>query len=292
MLGCGTTSTSDFMPGTQGAAYDAGSSGGSPPGTFAVSDAAPANGCSEAAKLVYVISLENDLYSFRPDKKLFTKIGTLNCPGTSGAPNSMAIDRSGTAWVNYSDGEFYKVSTVDASCAATSYQTQLGWKRFGMGFSSNSAGSQDETLYIVGLSDTEQDVGKGMGSLDLATMKLRLVGQFTGALKSKGAELTGTGDGKLFGFFATKPASFGEITKASAATPSSRELASMRIGSAWAFSFWGGDFWFYTADAPAPSKVTRLRASSDNALEVVMEDIGFAIVGAGVSTCAPITPPK
>ena len=31
-------------------------------------------------------------------------------------PNSMAVDRSGTAWVNYSDGRLFKVSTKDAKC--------------------------------------------------------------------------------------------------------------------------------------------------------------------------------
>src|SRR5689334_22714952 len=37
------------------------------------------NGCSEAAKLVYVLSYEGDLYSFAPADKKFTKIGPLGC---------------------------------------------------------------------------------------------------------------------------------------------------------------------------------------------------------------------
>jgi hypothetical protein len=38
--------------------------------------------------------------------------------------------------------------------------------------------------------------------------------------------------------------------------------------------------------------VTRLKAATDNTLSVVKQQIGFRIVGAGVSTCAPTTPPK
>ena len=54
------------------------------------------DGCSEEAKLIYVLSDENELYSFKPDDKLFTLIGTLGCQ-TSMSPNSMAVDRNATA---------------------------------------------------------------------------------------------------------------------------------------------------------------------------------------------------
>src|SRR4029077_4524742 len=60
-----------------------------------------ANGCTgQAADYVYVLSVENDLYSFKPDQKVFTKIGALGCQTTM-QPNSMAIDRNANAWVNY-----------------------------------------------------------------------------------------------------------------------------------------------------------------------------------------------
>jgi hypothetical protein len=62
----------------------------------------------------------------------------------------------------------------------------------------------------------------------------------------------------------------------------------------YAFSFWGGDFYFYTATSPSPSTTTtvaRYRPSTGK-VETYMTSIGFHIVGAGVSTCAPITAPK
>jgi hypothetical protein len=249
------------------------------------------DGCSEAAKLVYVVSQQNDLYSFKPDKLTFTKIGTLDCPAAfSASPNSMAVDRSGTAWVNYNDGTLFKVSTADASCQATNFQpNQSGFGRFGMAFASNSAGSSDETLFVSGIAGV--NAGLGLAKIDVGTLKLTTLGDFSGSLEGKAAELTGTGEGKLYGFFTTTPATLAQIDKAAAATSGAKTLSGVSTGLAWAFSFWGGDFWFYTSSGTAPSTVTRLKASSDNSISVVMQNVGgFSIVGAGVSTCAPTTP--
>ena len=262
----------------------------------------PGGDCSEAAKLVYVVSEEKDLYSFRPGSLAFTRIGAIQCPGTASAtPNSMAVDRSGFAWVNYSDGSLFRVSTADASCTSTAFTPgQHGFVKFGMAFSSNSPGSSDETLYVCGIVDGVVvgggENGLGTATIDLSSMKLQPIGDFTGALKGQGAELTGTGDARLFGFVTTKPATVAEIAKSTAATPTPQSLPGVSTGTAWAFSFWGGDFWFYTNDAVSSpgstSNVTRLKTATDKSLSVVKQDIGFRIVGAGVSTCAPTVPAK
>jgi hypothetical protein len=253
------------------------------------------DGCSDAARLVYVLSQENDLYSFTPNTATFTKIGRLECP-TNGlaTPNSMAVDRQGTAWVNYSDGTLFKVSTSNASCEATSFEpNQAGFVKFGMAFSTNADGSSDETLYISGI-DFLAGSGHGLGKIDLGTMKVTMIGDYSGILAGEGAELTGTGDGRLFGFFTTEPnATLAEIDKAKGATSGDKSLEGVNTGNAWAFSFWGGDFWFYTSDGVTPSRVTQLRTSGDGQISVVKTDVGgFRIVGAGVSTCAPTAPPK
>lgn len=264
-----------------------GSSGGDDGDTPAANSA----GCSEEAKQVYVVSEQFDLYKFEPDKLAFTKIGRLACPSAGATPNSMAVDRSGTAWVNYSDGRLFKVSTKDAKCTATSFQPgQSGLIRFGMAFASNAAGSQDETLFVSGIQDTNfNDGGKGLAKIDLSSLKLTPVSDYDGALAKKGAELTGTGDGRLYGFFTTIPdATLARIEKTNATTAENRALEGVFTGTAWAFSFWGGDFWFYTSIGQ-PSSVTRLHTKTGE-LEVVKPDVGgFRIVGAGVSTCAPLT---
>src|SRR5512135_322658 len=65
-------------------------------GSVTFNDGAPppgdsGSGCSDAAKLVYVISTDNVLRSFNPATLQFATIGTLNCPGNFASPNSMAV---------------------------------------------------------------------------------------------------------------------------------------------------------------------------------------------------------
>jgi hypothetical protein len=71
-------------------------------------------------------------------------------------------------------------------------------------------------------------------------------------------ELTGTGDAKLYGFFTTRPAHLAAIDKATAATPDAIPLPMVDASTGgYAFSFWGGSFWFYTASDTDTTKVTR-----------------------------------
>ena len=247
--------------------------------------APPSDDCSDASKLVYVASDENDLYSFAPDKLTFTKLGRLACP--SQTVNSMAVDRSGTAWVNYDDGKIYKVEIKSLHCTATSYVPAQGrfTKVLGMGFAADAPGSANETLFVA------DNRGKGIGKVDLATMTLTPLGAYTGELAGSNAELTGTGDARLFGFFTTSPAHFAAIDKATGQTPTATLLPTVDASSGgYAFSFWGGDFWFYTANDTPTTSVTHY-VSADGTASVVLSDIGFVIVGAGVSTCAPTVPP-
>ena len=269
--------------------------------------------CSQASQLVYVLSVENDLYSFDPPHKLFTKIGTLGCNAGSLTPNSMAVSRDATAWVNYvagdnSTGSIFKVSTKDASCQPTNVSLQQGWTRLGMGFSSDAAGSTSETLYVaatggVGLPPIPIpgfDAGalggnQGLGKLSLTSQTLSPIGPFSGALSGQNAELTGTGDGRLYGFFTTTPIQVAQIDKTTGATSNVVPLSGVELPNYWAFSFWGGDFYLYTcpSDPARTTNVTHYSPSTGTTDTAYMTNIGFRIVGAGVSTCAPTTaPPK
>lgn len=292
LAACGSSSSDSTFDGGSSSGSTGSSSGVITPGKPDASPVGP-DGCADAAKLVYVVSSQNDLYSFKPDQLVFTKIGNLACPAQGGAtPNSMAVDRTGTAWINYSDGALFKVSTTDASCASTAFQSgQSSFVRFGMAFSSNAVGSSEETLFVSGVTGGAPPKGIGLGRIDLSTMKLTPIADYPSPLKGQAAELTGTGDARLFGFFTTSPATLAQIDKGSAVTSNDKSLVGLTNFLAWAFSFWGGDFWFYTATtATTPSKVTRLKTSSDGSLSTVVADVGFTIVGAGVSTCAPTSP--
>ncbi len=207
----------------------------------------------------------------------------------------MAVDRQGTAWVLLSDGGVYKVSVKDASCTATTYATgQSNFQKFGMGFSTDGASGSAETLFL------SDHYGKGLAKLDTASLQLTTVGAYTGMLAGVSSELTGTGDGKLFGFFTTLPyATVAEIDKKTGAILSMNALANTPARTAWAFSFYAGAFYVYTACDPA-SGLPKDSVGSDVTLydpamktaKIVKSGIGFRIVGAGVSTCVPTSAVK
>ncbi|WP_437825893.1 hypothetical protein [Sorangium sp. So ce1153] len=251
-------------------------------------------GCIERASFVYVLSQDNELYSFRPDRKEFTRIGVLGCQ-TDMQPNSMAVDRDAVAWVNYvygddSEGTLFKVSTEDASCEPTGTSLSEGWARLGMGFSSDLSRPDAEELFVAGTTSTP---GIGLGKIDGTSVTP--VGEFSGSLRGESAELTGTGDGRLFGFFTTSPVQLAEIDKETGEIIEATPLPGIETPSAWAFTFWGGDFYFYTAPGNSPSRTTnvsRYRPSDGSIDTAYMTNIGFRIVGAGVSTCAPVEQPR
>jgi hypothetical protein len=63
----------------------------------------------------------------------------------------------------------------------------------------------------------------------------------------------------------------------------------------WAFSFWGGDFYLYAApgtNSTGNSSVIHYSPATNAVNPTYVADVGFQIIGAGVSTCAPLTPPQ
>jgi hypothetical protein len=267
-------------------------------GTFGQPDGGtvqPQAECSDDTKDVFVVADDTTLYQFHPPTLAFKPLGRISCASGGATPTSMAVDRQGIAWVRHSDGSLWKVSTKDLSCEATTLQTpqDQSFQKFGMGFSAEVKGSSAETLF---LSDHD---GAGLGKLDTSSYLVQAIGPYTGALAGKTCELTGTGDGTLWGFFVTSPAQIAQISKGTGAILSSTPLPNVYAGNAWAFSFYGGDFYVYTSSlgsgggpplADGGSDVTRYRPS-DGSITVVKQKVGFTIVGAGVSTCAPTTLP-
>lgn len=289
--GGGFTDTGDGGSSTIVPESDAGGFGNAP-------DAKASDGCSEEAKLVYVLSLEGDIYSFAPAEKKFTKIAPLKCQsgGTTYVPISMAVDRKAIAWVNMRDpdpfalgeSKVFRVDTKTGACTATNIQGSIG----GMGFSTDKGTTDQETLYVIG-DGSRLGVG-GLVKVDFAQEKLVPVADLR---EQVDLELTGTGDGRLFGFLISNPLALAEMDKTSTALSGRVSLPTVLRPQApmFAFSFWGGDFYFYTADSELPNRTTtvaRYRPSDGSVDKAYMTSIGFHIVGAGVSTCAPTTFPK
>ncbi|MDI1430883.1 hypothetical protein [Polyangium sorediatum] len=286
----------------QGAGNQGGSGGGFIPGSGGSGGFGPGDDCSDAAKLIYVLSDANDLYSFDPPAKKFTKIGQLGCQTTM-QPNSMAVDRNAVAWVNYvesdpffgddTNGVIYKVSTKDASCdPAPTVNLISNWFRLGMGFSTNDGG-MGETLYITGTGTIGAGDSPGLGKINPLSFSVETIANFSpSTFKGQSAELTGTGDGRLFGYYTTTPVQVGQIDKVTGAVTNTKAITGLETPSAWAFSFWGGSFYLYAAASLSNSNVTKYDPATGAIDNAYMSDIGFRIVGAGVSTCAPLEPPK
>jgi len=242
-----------------------------------------ADPCPEELKQIYVVTNDNELYRFAPATVTFTKIGNLSCPaGGFSTPFSMAVDRKGTAWVLFSDGKLFQVSTKDASCKSTSFAVgQAGFQTFGMSFAREGVG---ETLYVA-----DYD-GKGIAKIDTTSLKLSFIGGYGSAAGA--GELTARGE-QLFGFF-NSTGSLGTrvamIDKATGKLGTVQNLSGVTIGSGWAFAHWGGTFWLFHAPS-ASSQVTEYDFEKKTS-KTAKSGLGFVIVGAGVSTCAPTERPK
>jgi hypothetical protein len=228
--------------------------------------------CAEATKQIFVLGTDKTLYRFEPDALKFIRIGQINCPSTAGT-FSMAIDRFGVAYVEYTDGHLYAVDTADASCKPTAFRAlQTGFEHFGMGFARNGDTENGETLYAS---------GSALGWIDTKTYDVNFIGN----LSAGRTELTGR-DTELFAFNVASGVITG-LDKATAKPLVTYRTSAVDVMAAFAFAQWGGDFWIFTGNSR--SIVTRYQPDVDKS-SVVVDDTGMLIVGAGSSTCAPSKP--
>lgn len=248
-----------------------------------------APGCAQETQFIYTLAADTTLSRFDPPTLTFTTIGLLDCPSVSASPFSMAVDRNAQAWVVFTDGTLARVDTKTAKCTPTSFVPgQAGFTTFGMGFSSNSPGSAEETLFV-----SESSFGGstlGLAKIDVQTLKLTLIGQYDKL--SARAEMTGTGDARLFGAFEGSPYIVAEIHKTDAKVLSQAKQSAVSYppgSSNFAFAFWGGDFWLF-AGPGSKTDVFQYKPATGETLNVTMTSA--IIVGAGVSTCAPTKPPS
>lgn len=258
------------------------------------------NSCGENADLIYLVDDRYRLLSFNPkgDLNELKLLGNLDCPagpswdGGSATPFSMSVDREARAWVLYNSGEIFWVSTKDLSCKATGFvRGQLGFETFGMGFVSDAVGSGEETLYITG--GSHLDPGKGsLGSIDKSTLKVTSIGALPGT--EYGPELTGTGKAELWAYFPGTMNTFVAQLDKTTGQPASRAPMPPLMGSvrSWAFAHWGGRFYLFVTvlDSMTGRNNSQvfLFTPDDGRVQLILDNLPYNIVGAGVSTCAPI----
>lgn len=249
----------------------------------------PKSDCIDSTTMyIYLLTIGGEVLSFNPGTLQSKSLGQLRCPGEFSETWSMAVNRKGIAYVLFNSGRLFQVALSNLSCTATSYSIDaLDFPKFGMGFATDQNGPS-ETLY-VSASGYDGSFYTGLGSIDLKTFQLKKIGAFD--TTRAGVELTGTGDGRLYGFAPGGLPPWGqgiwlmEIDKQTGKFLSEKKLAQLDAGYGWAFGFWGGDFWFFTNPTRQSSQVTRYRPSDQSLTK--MTTFSTRIVGAGVSTCAP-----
>lgn len=268
--------------------------------------------CSaDGVDLIYVVDETYRLLSFDPRLvgmgDPFRQIGQLACPagpavpgwiGTV-APFSMAVDREATAHVLYSSGEIFHVSTQNASCTATAFQERQNtggrqWDLFGMGFVTDTAGGDTERLWVGGGNVDAEEAGD-LGVIDPTTLVIQRIGPLS-ATREYSPEFTGLGDATLWGFYPGLSQAFvQQVDKTTGAGTGSQLNIPGGLGgqvAAWAFAQWGGKFYVFVTTADiltgAENSTVRTLDRATGQYQLVSQNLPYKIVGAGVSTCAPV----
>ena len=257
-------------------------------------------GCEDVDDGIYVLGEAGDLWFYDPPTNAFSIRGAHGCDAGLSAPFSMSVSRRGNAWMDFIgfipgpggvSGTLHRAPvSAPGDCADSGYMPAPGFGMVGMAFASAGELDNCDQLYMV-----TGDDGSGTGALarlDPGTLSTEIVG----ALDIGMAELSGTGDGRLFAFAAPSSggiASLHQLDKETAAILETVPLVGLSLTQAFAFGFWGGDFYFFTESSTgSSSRVTRLDYDgSDGGGLIPMSGLApIRIVGAGVSTCASLTP--
>jgi hypothetical protein len=271
---------------------------GVPPIDAAARPDAYRNDCPSASStLVFVFTDQSELFTFDPTAFTFTQLGMLTCPTrTPGAmPFSMAVDRHGTAYVEFADSVsntavidgLFRVEVSGPTCTSTQFvPNQSGFDLFGMGFTTDQGGPA-ESLFVA---EGDADGGlHALGTLETSTFTLSKIAALSGSIFFP--ELAGTGDGRLFAFSSATPdpavkgAFIVQLDKNTGSILARDDLPTVTLGQAWAFAYWGGSFYLFTAPTMTGSIVTQFDPVSGKVNDVAT--LPSRIVGAGVSTCAP-----
>lgn len=239
-------------------------------------------GCVEEDLTIHVLSDDAVLYSFDPLNVKVTPIGRVDCAGAE--LNSMSISRGGNAFVAAQDGRLFRVDLETLVCTETPFDpTTLLGEKFGLGFVADA--DMDETLYIVEeRHDTRTAVR--LSAIDLVDFQLAPVGLFPPGTPS--TEITGTGDGRIFGLVISLGIDPPRLTEIDRQTVEVTDIGFVPFGQevyAFDFAFWGGAFYIFLADAPAVGSSV-IRIAHPGGAPETLGAVTPRIIGAGTSVCA------
>ena len=261
--------------------------------------------------LIYVIDRDNGLSKFNPRDMSFGAALPISCASDSVRPFSMSVDQAGMAWVLFrnparpTETWIDTVNTTTGACTGSRITPPSPLEYFGMGFANNAG---VETLFVsggtylelmnVGFPGGEEMYPASLYRLDSSASSAALSGRLVGW-----PELTGNANGELFAFFAPKTDAISgmlsrvgrvaQLDRSTGAETNSYSLTAMTgdFESKYAFAYWGGRLYIFIKQYGTDgSEVWRfdLPPAGDGSVTKIIPDAGRIIVGAGVSTCAPV----
>ncbi len=248
---------------------------------------------STAGDSIFLLGLNGALHQFRPATHELETLGVPACEGVEIPDGDDIVHSTGILWAMMASESGYRaiytIDPVTLECTKTDFDEGDIYAT-GLVFVSDELGGETESLYMGVNEGDPFDFNNPMslGRIDLATMKLDILG--TTELVPNGhyqfADLTGTGEAKLFGFFPGDTAVITEFDAPAAEIAANHPL-SFGVGSPWAFAQWGGRLWLFYASGNGSGVRTW---DPDTGDVEDLADISATVVGAAVSTCAPFTP--
>jgi hypothetical protein len=263
--------------------------------------------CAPGTDKIYVASTDLDLYRFDPVTLTTTKIGPMRCGTTPATIITMGVDRSGIAWVvvDLQSGmaflpTFWKIDISNASCVGTLSMPPPGYIT-GETFYGNANPASDELLLGGDGSEFGTTAGFAIGRVNTTTGNPTLVGTVVAGNSASRIDLTATGDGRLYATIFPNPWQaegtnaiiLSERNPTTAASLSTKSISITELFPE-GVAFWGADFWFFLTPSlyPGPTPAVGHYKTSDSSYTTVVPNLGFEPAGAGVSLCAPVTPPN
>jgi hypothetical protein len=254
--------------------------------------------CAPGTELIYVLSDSGTIWSFDPEDLHFNRIADIAC-GPFYDTFSMGVSRKARAWVQYQTGDVYTVDLNDPNdpieCLDPGFEHgHPKFPNFGMAFVANSLLDPCDKLYAHTAIGPEV-IGPSSGALgviDPYTIQLSEVAP----LDYGWGELTGTSTGRLFAYEGITPPLLNEYDKATGELLDTFPLPELSTDSAFAFAWWGGDFYLFhdPNNFGSYSDVWHLDYDESDGpgqtLTKIVSPAPIRIVGAGVSTCVPAGP--
>lgn len=242
----------------------------------AVTDAAEDARDAEAATLppapddvcgsIYLLAKSGDFLRFSPTMKGLSRVGHPSCPLGEDGLRSLAVDRSGKAWVPALDGRIAEVNVHDATCTMTPFAAHQG------GFATVNLTLAGTTLYGADDHGWGGDVAPSLGlaTIDRATWKLTPVHKTTSRM-----HLAGAPGGALY---AASPGAVEELARGTYKA-TDLKLVGLEKGPGAPMAFHKGALWFFSQ-----SGVMRFDLGTKT-MKKVLPALGVLIDGAGGASC-------